>query len=319
VLAHWDDVEGRPRVLGHLGGTWFDLGRAAGTVAAGLQRIVLPGGAWSTPAHVHGQNEEIFFVLGGSGLSWQDGETYEIGPGDCLVHRASGAAHTLLAGGDGLDVLAFGTRCWDEAPTLTRARAVWLGEGWVVLAGDEDQPWAREVAAGPPALPDRPSPRPDSIVNVVDLVNFRDQMPGYASDWRDLGRSAGSRTSGLRYQRVERLNRNCPAHCHSAEEEIFVVLEGEGVLELVPGPARAREGVEETAIRAGHVVSRPAGTGVAHAFRAGADGLTLLAYGTRDPADVAYFPRSRKLYFRGAGVIVRADPLDYWDGEADGR
>ena len=28
---------------------------------------------------VHAAGEEIFFVLGGSGLSWQDGKTYEVG------------------------------------------------------------------------------------------------------------------------------------------------------------------------------------------------------------------------------------------------
>ena len=320
MLAHWDEVQRRSRELGHLGGTWTNLGGAAGTVAAGVMRIQIPAGKWSTPAHVHGRNEEIFYVLGGSGLSWQDGETYDVGAGDCLVHHAVGRTHTLLGGEDGLDVLAFGTRHWDEAPTLTRARSVWLGEGWVVLAGDDDHPWEREVAAGPPELPAQSSTRPPAIVNLRDLENMRDRMPGYASDWRDLGRAAGSRTTGLKHQHVEPLNRNCPAHCHSAEEEIFVVLEGDGFLELVPGPTRAAATPEqEIPVRAGHVVSRPAGTRVAHAFRAGPQGLTLLAYGTRDPADVAYQPRSRKLYFRGVDVIIRAEPLGYWDGESDGQ
>ena len=40
----------------------------------------------STPAHVHGADEEIFFVLRGSGLSWQDGETYEIRARRLIVH-----------------------------------------------------------------------------------------------------------------------------------------------------------------------------------------------------------------------------------------
>ena len=52
-----------------------------------------------------------------------------------------------------------------------------------------------------------------------------------------------------------------PAHCHSLEEEIFIVLDGEGTLAL--------DG-EQTPVRAGHVVSRPAGTGVSHVFIAGA-------------------------------------------------
>jgi uncharacterized cupin superfamily protein len=315
VLAHWDEVEGRSRELGHLGGTWTNLGRAAGTVAAGVTRIQLPPGMWSTPAHVHGRNEEIFYVLAGSGLSWQDGETYEVRAGDCLVHHVAGKAHTLLAGDDGLDVLAFGTRHWDEAPTLTRARSVWLGEGWVVLAGDEDHPWEREVAAGPPELPAAPSARPREIVNVADVEVDRDDVPAaYESAWRDLGRAVGSERTGMAHVRVEPGRLNVQHHCHSAEEEIFVVLEGEGTLELVPAPRIAEQGEQRIPVRAGHVVARPPGTRIGHAFRGGDAGLTLLAYGTRDPNDIAYYPRSRKLNFRGVGVIVRADAIDYWDG-----
>jgi uncharacterized cupin superfamily protein len=97
-----------------------------------------------------------------------------------------------------------------------------------------------------------------------------------------------------------------PQHCHSLEEEIFVVLAGGGTLVL---------GDEEIPVRAGNVVARPAGTGVAHLFRAGDEGLSLLAYGTREPGDVCYYPRSNKIAFRGLGVIARLEKLDYWDGE----
>ena len=47
-----------------------------------------------------------------------------------------------------------------------------------------------------------------------------------------------------------------PPHCHSLEEEIFVVLEGDGHLLLWE-----EDGVEEHEVRAGSVVVRPAGTG----------------------------------------------------------
>jgi uncharacterized cupin superfamily protein len=74
-------------------------------------------------------------------------------------------------------------------------------------------------------------------------------------------------------------------------------------------------GDEEHSVRRGHVVGRPPGTGVAHAFRAGERGLVCLAYGTREPNDICYYPRSNKIYFRGVGVIGRIEKLDYWDGE----
>jgi len=99
---------------------------------------------------------------------------------------------------------------------------------------------------------------------------------------------------------------SAPPHCHSIEEEIFVVLDGDGIVVL---------GDQETPVGPGHVIARPAGTGVAHMFRAGAGGLTYLAYGMRDPGDVCYYPRSGKIAFRGVGVIARVERLDYWDGE----
>ena len=85
------------------------------------------------------------------------------------------------------------------------------------------------------------------------------------------------------------------------------MLEGDGTLLL---------GDEEHPVRAGHVVARPAGTGVAHAFRAGprrpgAAGLRR----TRVPDDACFYPRSGKVAFRGLGVVGRIEQLDYWDGE----
>ncbi|CAN5127481.1 hypothetical protein BH18ACT12_BH18ACT12_14170 [soil metagenome] len=105
-----------------------------------------------------------------------------------------------------------------------------------------------------------------------------------------------------------------PPHCHSAEEEIFVVLDGDGMLELTP-PGKFPDEPETHRVRVGSVVARPPGTGVAHAFCAGDSGLTLLAWGTREPNDICWYPRSQKIFWRGVGVVGRIDALDYWDGE----
>jgi uncharacterized cupin superfamily protein len=53
----------------------------------------------------------------------------------------------------------------------------------------------------------------------------------------------------------------------------------------------------------------------AHTFRAGDAGMVLLAYGTREPNDICFHPRSNKVSLRGVGVIARVERLDYWDGE----
>lgn len=68
MLAHWDEIEGHHAELGHLAGTWRDLGRAAGSVTIGVKRIEVDPGKWSTPVHRQTGEEEIFYVLGGGGV-----------------------------------------------------------------------------------------------------------------------------------------------------------------------------------------------------------------------------------------------------------
>jgi uncharacterized cupin superfamily protein len=307
-IAHFDDAPRREYDVGHIRGTWTLLGEAAGSQRVGLRRIQVPARGWSTPAHVHGREEEIFFVLGGRGLAWQAGRTCEVGPGDAIVYLPGKGAHTLHALED-LDVLAFGTREDDEAVGFPRLGRSLVGGRWL-----ESEPRAveglpvqfvREAEAGPPELPP-PGPRPPTVVNLDDLPRHRTSRPRVGDVARDLGRGAGSVRAGLAHSVVEPGKLACPQHCHSAEEEVYVILEGEGALLL---------GDEETPIRAGHVIGLPPGTGVAHAVRAGAGGLTFLAYGTREPNDIGYFPRSNKVHFRGIKLIARVERLDYWDGE----
>jgi uncharacterized cupin superfamily protein len=307
-IAHWDEVEGVARVAGHLDAEWVDLGTAAGTVSVGLQLIRIAPGGWSTPAHVEHGEEEIFWVLRGSGLSCQDAgdgpRAYEVGPGDCLVHQVLSEAHTLRAGDEGMDVLAFGQRRLSGGAYLPRAGVSWFGPSWV-RSGEAPPPWPREAQARAPEVPE-PSPRPGSIVNVSDVAVRRHEGETVVRERRDLARAAGSEATGLAHLTVPEGKLAVPPHCHSAEEEIFVVLDGGGDLLL---------GTEEHALRAGSVVSRPAATRVPHTVRGGPGGIVYLAYGTREPADIVYMPRSGKVFLRGVGVIGRIEPLGYWEGE----
>jgi uncharacterized cupin superfamily protein len=301
-LVHWDDVKPSRREAGHLAVTTRDLGSAVGTIGVGLTRWEIDPGKWSTPAHAELVEEEIFYVLGGSGLSWMDGNAYEIGPGDCLVYRAAEETHTHRAGPDGLDVLAFGMREYPTGTLLPRAGVVRMDPAWVDASTDTRHPWEREAAAGEPEVGPM-SRRPPNIVNFADVepLNVR----GVAFD-RDLGSSGGSQRTGICHLTLVPGGQGTPHHCHSAEEEIFVVLDGSGTLYL---------GDDELPVRAGHVVGRPPATGVAHSLRAGEEGMTYLAYGTRVPNDIAYYPRSNKVNFRGIHLIGRIERLDYWEGE----
>jgi uncharacterized cupin superfamily protein len=308
TLAHWDDVEAIPDEEGHFAATWRRLGRAAGAKDYTVNRIDIVPNRWSTPAHV--EDEEIFYVLRGSGLSWQNGEVYEIREGDCIVHRAGREAHTLRAGDDGLDVLVFGRFGYDGHATLPRAGVTWLGRSWV-QSGQGGHPWEQEIAAGEPEV-GQPAERPKNIVNVDALE------PDEEGD-RVLGGQAGAEQAGLHHRTLTPGGASVPAHCHSAEHEIFVMLEGAATLELIPSPRMVDFGFEAETheLRPGHVVCRPAGTRISHFFRGGNDGAVMLVYGTKDPNDIAYYPHSNKINFRGVGLIARLESLEYADGETE--
>lgn len=124
---------------------------------------------------------------------------------------------------------------------------------------------------------------------------------------RRIGRLLGAEASGLRHVRLAAGAHGTPHHCHGAEEELFVVLGGAGVVRL---------GDDRLPVRRGSVVARPPGTGVAHSFVASERGLEILTWGTHDPNDIVYYPDSDKIYFCGVGGIGRIERCGYWDGEA---
>ena len=262
-IAHWDDVEPRDLRRGPMQLDRIDLGHAAGSKEVGVARLKLDPGGRSSPVHVELDEEEIFYVLAGSGLSWQSGKTYEVRAGDTIVHRVAEEDHTLIAGPDGLDVLAFGERTNATASYLTRAGVLRMDA--TVKVAEDRHPWDLEADAGDLELPE-PSPRPSNIVN-------RDEVEGeHGGALFDLASAAGSERTGLNWVALPPGEEGAPPHCHSLEEEIFVVLDGSGVLELwpTPGAYRLDPNVEKEVhqLRAGHVVSRPAATRIAHYFRA---------------------------------------------------
>jgi uncharacterized cupin superfamily protein len=307
VIAHWDEVEGVRREKGPMAATWQPLGSAAGAKGVGVNRIRIEPGRLSTPPHSHNRAEEIFFVLGGSGLLWQDEAVCEIRAGDTIVELADSHEHTFRAGPDGLDVLAFGTRQRPEYGWLPRSKAMRFGYVWA--EGRVDDPWDVEAEVGELEFAE-PGERPPNVVALeeIELDEDGDRM---------VADAAGSVQSGLKWSTRAPDAELAIPHCHSAEEEVFVVLDGEGTLELWPSPRAAMHGAEREThpIRAGGVIARPPGTRVAHFIEAGANGMTCLVYGTREPNDICYYPRSNKIGFRGVGVLGRIETLDYWDGE----
>jgi uncharacterized cupin superfamily protein len=208
------------------------------------------------------------------------GGTDELRAGDCVVYPVPHEAPMLRAGGDGLTALVFAT------------------------------------PAQPPPFHSGTSEPPRKI-NVADADSAYE---GDAGRWVVLARQAGAQHAGVNFGRLEAGHDGAPPHCHSADEELFVFLEGSATFDLWPSALSVLErGAEKESlqVRAGHVVSRPPSTGVSHSVRANDTGVTFLVYGTRRPNDVCYYPRSNKIYWRGLGLIARLDPLTYDDGEPE--
>ena len=200
--------------------------------------------------------------------------------GDCAVYPVPHDAPTLRAGEDGLTALLFAT---------------------------------------PAELPPFHSGKPEAP-RTVNLSDADSAYEGDAGRWVRRARQAGAEHVGVNYGRLNAGRDGAPPHCHSADEELFVILEGSATFELWPSPLSV---IEEEAqresrdVRAGHVISRPPSTGVSHSLRAGAEGASFLVYGTRRPNDVCYYPRSNKIFWRGLGLIARLEPLAYDDGEPE--
>jgi uncharacterized cupin superfamily protein len=309
TLAHWDEAEGERRDVGEMRATFRGLGEAAGATVVGVARIDVDPGRRPGPVHQHASEEEIFFVLEGSGLAWIDGAVHEIGVGDTIVYLASGPEHTLIAGDRGLSVLAYGEN--HDPPLVRLPRAGMVRSGALWLEASADDPLQREAAAGPLELPE-PTPRPSCIVALEDVELEAEEVGDVATTERDVARAAGSVRTGLRYNTVPAGKLNCPPHWHGNEHELFVVLEGGGELLLYDNHG---EIAESHALRAGHCVARPGpGRRLAHALRGGPEGMTYLAYGMREPGEIVYYPRSRKAWL--GGVMVRLELVDdYWEGE----
>ena len=161
-------------------------------------------GEQPTPPHVHGDSEEIFYVLGGSGLTLLDDKAYEIRAGDCIVYKNFHEAHTIRAGGDGLDVIAFGPREYLGSGELPRGRTMWSITGFIEV--QKGHPWDREPNLEWP-VPE--AGRPATIVNVQDV---EPQVRG-GRRRRDLAGAAGSRWTGLKHIEMDagtlRARRTC--------------------------------------------------------------------------------------------------------------
>lgn len=154
-------------------------------------------------------------------------------------------------------------------------------------------------------------------------------------NWNEVELRTGTRApyyDGIRYARlatgtaakklgasIDNLppgKRGCPYHFHHAQEEMFVVLAGEGTLRVAG---------EMVPIRAGDVIFIPPGPEYPHQIINTSEGiLTYLSVSTQEQPELAEYPDSGKYLIMAERDGKRAglarmhrekDDLDYWDGE----
>jgi len=154
---------------------------------------------------------------------------------------------------------------------------------------------------------------PRVLVTNLDEAELETQMEGAhwggSSKVLTRGVRENGGTLGVSWQTVPPGRTACPFHGHQREDEVFFVLEGQGVL---------RYGDAHRPIRAGDCISCPAGTGIAHQIANTSDeALVYLAIGPHDPHEVCTYPDSGKVFVRSLKRVGYLEKAAYLAGEPD--
>lgn len=164
------------------------------------------------------------------------------------------------------------------------------------------------------------------IVNIADLdMKASSKGSRFGNKAGRIGGVLGMKDLGAQYIVVPPGKSGFPFHSHRNNEEMFIILEGEGTY---------RRGTESWAVKAGDVISAVAGdASTAHQLtNTGSVDMRYFAISTRNDPDIAEYPDSGKFMVasgipEGGGMLAakfvlrgRDKPLlDYWDGEDIGE
>ena len=142
----------------------------------------------------------------------------------------------------------------------------------------------------------------------------------FAATYWPIGHALGLAKLGCRMVEVAPGKKAWPYHLHHANEELFVIVAGQGTL---------RYDGAEYPVQTGDVVGTRAGPGTAHQIINTSDApLRYLAISTMIEPEVSEYPDSGKLYAMAgappggdpsrrtlARVLLKDAAVDYWLGE----
>ena len=155
------------------------------------------------------------------------------------------------------------------------------------------------------------------IRNFDTIERVREERaPLYDTLCARLSKGTAATKLGISIDTVAPGKRSCPYHCHYAQEEAFVILEGEGTLRVAG---------EMLAVKAGDTIFIPPGPEYPHQLINTSDApLKYLSISSKDSPEVVEYPDSNKYMASAtkggdahgfARMHREKDDLDYWDGE----
>ncbi|WP_306131468.1 cupin domain-containing protein [Roseivivax marinus] len=107
------------------------LGDRTGLTGLGIHLIEVAPGDLTTELHLHHHEDEAVYILSGTAAAIIGETSHEVGPGDFIGYRKSGAAHTIRnTGGEPLRCLVIGERrAHDVVDYPQRRKRLYRNEG----------------------------------------------------------------------------------------------------------------------------------------------------------------------------------------------
>jgi uncharacterized cupin superfamily protein len=149
------------------------------------------------------------------------------------------------------------------------------------------------------------------VRNVADVaLEHQERAPLYDTRCGRVTEGTAAAKLGAGFDILEPGKIGCPYHYHLAQEEMFVILEGEGTLRVAG---------ERVPVRAGDVIVIPPGPEYPHhLINTGAVPMKYLSISTQQEPEICYYPDSNKLgaFAKDHRIVQRrGESLDYWTDE----
>jgi uncharacterized cupin superfamily protein len=287
----------------------------------------VPPGASICPYHGHLGQWEAFFVRAGHGTVRASSKSYPVKTDDVFVHPPLALHQLTNTGTTDLEVFIFADNPPMDGCYYPDSGKWGLRQPGFFFRATEADYFDGEEPGAPSSPPNRPTPVPQPPpdlppfdarrINIDDLPwdPWRSPKLTFRGESKELSVALGARRNAptglgghpfdLELCRLAPGERGNPFHCHAAQWEMFIFLEG---------TATVRAGDERQVLHGGEVVLHPAME--AHEVRnTGETDLLYLLVADNPPVDYWYYPDSDKWGLRAPRKFFRLQEVDYYDGE----